>query len=163
MRPWTETDVQILNELYLSGAPRSQVSTVLGKTIQVVDAMCEELGIDLKSGYGWSDEDVEAMRYLVGKGSTVDEVAKALGRSASAVRQAAKRYGVEIRCCGSDVRHPIRYYIPWTPDDDELLREYHSLGYSTERISELMGRTSNSISARKSMLGLRCRRDKRAG
>jgi 5-methylcytosine-specific restriction endonuclease McrA len=147
-RPWTEPELRFLKEAPSHGLRIEDVARTLGRSRGSAAGKASALGIKfprLGRPGDWSDGDIEVLAAAPGKGLTMIDVAGQLGRTHTAVRSKAIELGV---------RFPRR---PWSPDEDDLLRESaESVPY--REIAECLNRTVDAVYSRASYLGLNGRK-----
>jgi IS30 family transposase len=96
----------------------------------------------------WTEEDIKILKAALHV-QPVSETAKILGRSEYAVRKKMYKIGLHVQ-----VREQTLREHDWKEDEVKTLKDSVKQGLSTSEISELLGRTEDSIRAKAARIEL---------
>lgn len=152
-RRWTEREDAALRDGYDSGLSCAQIAGELpGRTASGVAARARQLGLATHARR-WTAADDERLRRLA-PSHGLDDLAGRLGRTPDALRQRARKLGVPL----PDRRSAPRASMPWTDEEDELLRLHP--GLNPAALAQLLGRSDRAVTIRIAKLGLRAGRER---
>lgn len=121
----------------------------------MVENLC--LGIDPLTGKSLHSRDIcsnkivqEALRTVL-ENCTLDSYATVAHRERM---EQKKDYGLDVSQCVFSSSSKTIHNLPWTPLEDERLREFFARRYPIQRIANIMGRTPEAILKRLEQLKL---------